>query len=73
MLCRVQHDFFEGPFSQRLKSDLPHLIEISNEIPYVVAVTSFLRETPRPVLAAIPYSAGEEDLRIACQENLDWT
>ena len=61
ILCRVQHDFLEGPFSQQLRSDLPHLIEISNEISYVVAVASFLREVPRPILTSILYSTCEED------------
>ena len=72
MLCCVQHNFLEGRFSQQLRGDLPHLIEISDEVLYVIAGTSFLREIPRPVLAAIFYSTFEEDLRITRQENLNW-
>jgi hypothetical protein len=52
--------FFEGPFSQQLRGDLPHLIEVSDEVADVVAITSFLRETPRPVLPSIRYSAFEK-------------
>ena len=28
VLCCVQHDFFEGRFSQQLGDDLPHLIKV---------------------------------------------
>ena len=66
ILCCVQHDFLEGRFSQQLGGDLLHFIEVSNEVTDVVAVTSFLREPPRPVLAAIFYSACEEDFCVAC-------
>ena len=72
ILCCVQHDVFEGLFSQQLGGNLPHLIEVSDEVLYVIAVTSFLREASRPVLAAIFYSAFEGDLRITRQENLNW-
>ena len=72
MLCCVQHDLLERPFSQQLQGDFPHLIEISDEVSYVVAVTSFSREMPRPVLASILYSSFEKSLRIAHQKNLDW-
>ena len=70
ILCCIQHDFLEGRFSQQLRGDLRHLIEISDEVLYVIAVTSFLREASRPVLAAILYSAFEEDFRVTCQKNL---
>ena len=71
MLCCVQHDFFERPFNQQLRGDRPYLIEISDEVSYVITVTSFLCETSRPVLASIFHSAFEEDLRIAHQKKLD--
>ena len=72
MLGCIQHNFLEWPFSQQLEGDFLHLIEIGDEMKEVVAVTSFLRQTPRPVLASIYYGAFEEDLRIACQKDLDW-
>ena len=72
MLGCIQHNFFEGPFSQQLGGDLPHLIKVSGEVADVVAITSFWAEMPRPILTSIRYSAFEEDLRIARQKNLDW-
>ena len=72
ILCCVQHNLFERPFGQQLKGGFPHLIEISDEISYIVAVTPFLRKTPRPVLASILYSSFEKYLRITRQKNLDW-
>ena len=64
--------FLKGPFSQQLGRDLPHLIEVSDEVADVVAIPSFLRETPRPVLPSIRYSVFEKNLRIARQKDLDW-
>ena len=72
MLCCVQHDLLERPFSQQLGGNFPHLIEIGDEVSYVVAVTSFLREVPRPIFASIFYSSFKESFRIARQKNLDW-
>ena len=64
ILCCVQHNLFERPLGQQLAGDFLHFIEISDEVSYIVAVTSFLRETPRPVLTSILYGSFEKNLRI---------
>ena len=71
MLGCIQHNFLEWPFSEQLEGDFLHFIEVSDEVLYVVAVTSFLREVLRPILASIFCGSFEEGFRIARQKNLN--
>ena len=48
ILCCVQHNLSERPFSQQLEGDFPHLIEISDEVSYIVAVAFFLARDASP-------------------------